>query len=84
MTETKKSEELTFEEAMKGLEGIVARLEEGDVPLEQAINYFQEGMALSKMCHEKLQHVEKQMDFILKDNGELAPFSVQEEDEGDK
>ncbi|MBO3650951.1 MULTISPECIES: exodeoxyribonuclease VII small subunit [Bacillus amyloliquefaciens group] len=84
MTETKKSEELTFEEAMKGLEGIVAKLEEGDVPLEQAINYFQKGMALSKMCHEKLQHVEKQMDFILKDNGELAPFSVQEEDEGDK
>ncbi|MEJ8549411.1 exodeoxyribonuclease VII small subunit [Bacillus velezensis] len=84
MTETKKSEELTFEEAMKGLEGIVAKLEEGDVPLEQAINYFQEGMVLSKMCHEKLQHVEKQMDFILKDNGELAPFSVQEEDEGDK
>lgn len=84
MTETKKSEELTFEEAMKGLEGIVAKLEEGDVPLEQAINYFQEGMSLSKMCHEKLQHVEKQMDFILKDNGELAPFSVQEEDEGDK
>ncbi len=48
MTETKKSEELTFEEAMKGLEGIVAKLEEGDVPLEQAINYFQEGMAFQK------------------------------------
>jgi exodeoxyribonuclease VII small subunit len=41
-------------------------------------------MALSKMCHEKLQNVEKQMDFILKEDGELAPFSVQEEDEGDK
>ncbi|KDE22366.1 exodeoxyribonuclease VII small subunit, partial [Bacillus subtilis] len=73
-----------FEEAMKGLESIVSKLEEGDVPLEQAINYFQEGMALSKMCHEKLQKVEKQMDFILKEDGELAPFSVQEEDEGDK
>lgn len=57
---------MTFEEAMKGLESIVSKLEEGDVPLEQAINYFQEGMALSKMCHEKLQKVEKQMDFILK------------------
>lgn len=76
---------MTFEEAMKGLESIVSKLEEGDVPLEQAINYFQEGMALSKMCHEKLQKVEKQMDFILKEDGELAPFSVvQEEDEGDK
>ncbi|MCM3353740.1 MULTISPECIES: exodeoxyribonuclease VII small subunit [Bacillus] len=84
MTDTKKNESMTFEEAMKGLESIVSKLEEGDVPLEQAINYFQEGMALSKMCHEKLQKVEKQMDFILKEDGELAPFSVQEEDEGDK
>ncbi|AUZ27033.1 exodeoxyribonuclease VII small subunit [Bacillus subtilis] len=84
MTDVKKNENMTFEEAMKGLEGIVSKLEEGDVPLEQAINYFQEGMALSKMCHEKLQKVEKQMDFILKEDGELAPFSVQEEDEGDK
>ncbi|MCY8824850.1 exodeoxyribonuclease VII small subunit [Bacillus atrophaeus] len=84
MTEKKKDENITFEEAMKGLEGIVAKLEEGDVPLEQAITYFQEGMALSKMCHEKLQKVEKQMDFILKEDGELAPFSVQEEEEGGK
>ncbi|MCY8136737.1 exodeoxyribonuclease VII small subunit [Bacillus inaquosorum] len=84
MTDVKKNEKMTFEEAMKGLESIVSKLEEGDVPLEQAINYFQEGMALSKMCHEKLQKVEKQMDFILKEDGELAPFSVQEEDEGDK
>ncbi|WIG45485.1 exodeoxyribonuclease VII small subunit [Bacillus halotolerans] len=84
MTDMKKNENMTFEEAMKGLESIVSKLEEGDVPLEQAINYFQEGMALSKMCHVKLQKVEKQMDFILKEDGELAPFSVQEEDEGDK
>lgn len=84
MTDVKKNENMTFEEAMKELESIVSKLEEGDVPLEQAINYFQEGMALSKMCHEKLQKVEKQMDFILKEDGELAPFSVQEEDEGDK
>ncbi|PSA99720.1 exodeoxyribonuclease VII small subunit [Bacillus halotolerans] len=84
MTDMKKNESMTFEEAMKGLESFVSKLEEGDVPLEQAINYFQEGMALSKMCHEKLQKVEKQMDFILKEDGELAPFSVQEEDEGDK
>ncbi|MFB6496662.1 exodeoxyribonuclease VII small subunit [Bacillus haynesii] len=77
-------EHLTFEEAMKGLEQIVSKLEEGDVPLEKAIDYFQEGMALSKMCHEKLQNVEKQMDYILRENGELAPFSVREEEKGDR
>ncbi|MED1739683.1 exodeoxyribonuclease VII small subunit [Bacillus swezeyi] len=79
----KNQEDLTFEEAMKGLEKIVSKLEEGDVPLEKAIDYFQEGMVLSKMCHEKLQNVEKQMDYILRENGELAPFSVREEEKGE-
>ncbi|MEI4790741.1 exodeoxyribonuclease VII small subunit [Bacillus sp. FJAT-53060] len=86
MTESnkQKEEQMTFEEAMKGLEEIVRKLEEGDVPLEQAIHYFKEGMTLSKLCHEKLQHVEKQMDFILKEDGELASFTVKEADASDK
>ncbi|MGG3798069.1 exodeoxyribonuclease VII small subunit [Metabacillus fastidiosus] len=73
-------EQLTFEEAMQNLENIVAKLEEGDVPLEKAIDYFQEGMKLSKLCHDKLQHVEKQMDFILREDGQIAPFELQEEE----
>jgi exodeoxyribonuclease VII small subunit len=71
---------VTFEEAMEQLEDIVGKLEEGDVPLEKAISYFQEGMKLSKLCHDKLQHVEKQMDQILKEDGKLEPFTIQEED----
>jgi exodeoxyribonuclease VII small subunit len=72
--------ELTFEEAMQKLEAIVEKLEEGNVPLEQAISFFQEGMRLSKICHDKLQHVEKQMEYILREDGQLAPFSMQEEE----
>jgi exodeoxyribonuclease VII small subunit len=72
--------ELTFEEAMQKLEEIVEKLEEGNVPLEQAISFFQEGMKLSKFCHDKLQHVEKQMEYILREDGQLAPFSIQEEE----
>ncbi|WLR43882.1 exodeoxyribonuclease VII small subunit [Bacillus carboniphilus] len=72
--------EISFEEAMKSLEEIVNKLEEGDVPLEKAIEYYQEGMGLSKICHEKLQHVEKQMDFILKENGEMTQFHLQEDE----
>lgn len=71
--------ELTFEEAMKQLEEIVEKLEEGNVPLEQAISFFQEGMRLSKWCHDKLQHAEKQMEYILREDGQLAPFSIEEE-----
>jgi exodeoxyribonuclease VII small subunit len=72
--------EFTFEEAMEKLEEIVEKLEEGNVPLEQAISFFQEGMRLSKLCHDKLQHVEKQMEYILREDGQLAPFSIQEEE----
>jgi exodeoxyribonuclease VII small subunit len=73
--------ELSFEEAMEKLEELVEKLEEGDVPLEKAISFFQEGMTLSKLCHDKLKNIEKKMDQILLDNGELQPFEIQE-DEG--
>ncbi|WP_337442968.1 exodeoxyribonuclease VII small subunit [Alkalibacillus haloalkaliphilus] len=52
---------LTFEQAMEKLEKIVEQLEQGDVPLEQAIQYYKEGMQLSKVCHEKLKNVENEM-----------------------
>ncbi|NSL50391.1 exodeoxyribonuclease VII small subunit [Calidifontibacillus erzurumensis] len=70
---------LSFEQAMKNLEEIVEKLEEGDVPLEQAIVYFQQGMNLSKICHDKLQHVEKQMEQILLEDGEIKPFILDED-----
>ncbi|KHF39536.1 exodeoxyribonuclease VII small subunit [Halalkalibacter okhensis] len=72
--------ELSFEEAMKELEQVVEQLEQGDVPLEKAISMFQEGMALSKQCHEKLEKVEKQMDQILHEDGELELLNFQEDE----
>jgi exodeoxyribonuclease VII small subunit len=71
---------MSFEEAMEQLEVIVDKLEEGDVPLEKAIAYFQDGMALSKFCHDKLKTIEKQMDQLLQDNGQLQPFQIEEEE----
>jgi exodeoxyribonuclease VII small subunit len=70
----------SFEEAMEKLEEIVTKLEEGDVPLEKAIQHFQEGMELSKFCHERLQQIEKQMELVLREDGQLEPFAVQEEE----
>ncbi|UCZ54612.1 exodeoxyribonuclease VII small subunit [Bacillus shivajii] len=69
-------EELTFEEAMEKLESVVGKLEEGDVPLEEAISMFQEGMKLSQYCHERLQNVEKQMTQVLDQDGEVSTFEV--------
>ncbi|MCD5323512.1 MULTISPECIES: exodeoxyribonuclease VII small subunit [Pontibacillus] len=78
--EQAQQEELSFEEAMKQLEQIVEKLEEGDVPLEKAITYYQDGMKLSKVCNDKLNNVEKQMQQIMNDQGEFESFSVEEEE----
>ena len=56
-----KEKELSFESAMEQLEQIVEMLEEGDVPLEEAINIYKRGMDLSKICHEKLQSAQEQL-----------------------
>ena len=51
--------EKKFEEAMSELEQIVQQLERGDVPLDEAIAKFQEGMALSQYCNEILTKAEE-------------------------
>lgn len=71
---------VSFEEAMEQLEKIVAKLEEGDVPLEKAITYYQEGMKLSKVCNDKLKNVQEKMTQIVNEQGELETFEVREEE----
>ena len=71
---------LTFEAAMAKLEQIVEKLEEGDVPLEEAITFYKEGMELSKLCHDKLKTVEEQLTQIITEDGRTERFSISEED----
>lgn len=70
----------SFEEAMEELERIVEKLEEGDVPLEEAINTYKKGMELSKFCHDKLKKVEAQLAEIVVENGDKQPFTISEEE----
>lgn len=64
----------TFAEAMAELEIIVQKLEQGEVPLEEAIDLYKKGMELSQYCHEKLQNAEQQLISIVNENGEKQPF----------
>ncbi|WP_174734183.1 exodeoxyribonuclease VII small subunit [Mesobacillus harenae] len=75
-----KEKKLTFEEAMEKLEGIVEQLEEGDIPLEEAISFYKEGMELSKLCHDKLKNVEEQLAQIVTEGGQTEGFSITEEE----
>ncbi|MBR2567950.1 MAG: exodeoxyribonuclease VII small subunit [Paenibacillus sp.] len=78
-------QQLSFEAAMERLEQIVEQLENGDVPLEQAIELFQEGMLLSKSCNTKLSQVERKIEMLTEENGEWiqAPFQVEAGDQGE-
>lgn len=67
--------EYTFAQAMTELEEIVRKLEQGDVPLEEAIDLYKKGMELSKYCHKKLQSAEEQLISIVNENGEKQPFA---------
>lgn len=63
------SKKAKFEDNLKELESIVARLENGDVPLEEAIAEFQKGMLLSKELQKTLTAAEKTLVKVMQDDG---------------
>ncbi len=77
----KKLEDMTYEEAVKRLEEIVSRLEDGEIPLEESLNAFQEGIALSRYCREKLAEIEYRVEYLLKNGEQEAGGSVPEQEE---
>ena len=63
-------EALSFEAALKELEGIVARLEQGQVDLEDSIALYERGQALKVHCESKLKAAESRLDKIVLGDGE--------------
>jgi exodeoxyribonuclease VII small subunit len=57
----------TFEETLRRLEKIVATLEEGDVPLEEAMRLYEEGIAAAKACARRLSQAELALKRLTKD-----------------
>ncbi|MGA2318460.1 MAG: exodeoxyribonuclease VII small subunit [Thermodesulfobacteriota bacterium] len=55
-----------FEDALNKLEKIVSKLEEGDIPLEESLKLFEEGIRLSRFCNQKLDEAEKKVEILLK------------------
>lgn len=72
---------LKFEEAMQQLEEIVTNLERGDVPLEEALEQFQKGVGLSKICKETLQNAEETLTKMVDEKSNEAPFENPSENE---
>ena len=63
--ETEKREEMSFETALARLEVIVKSLESGNVPLDQSLSLFEEGVSLVKFCNEKLDNAEQKVRLLM-------------------
>ena len=74
----KEEKELTFEESLEKLEEIVKKLETGEVPLDDAINEFNQAMLLVKSCDEKLKSAEEAITKIVNPDGSLNDFKIEE------
>lgn len=66
--------ELTFEKALEELEALVARMEDGRLPLEESLAAYQRGTELIKFCEGKLSAAQARI-AILDGNGELRDFN---------
>jgi exodeoxyribonuclease VII small subunit len=56
----------TFEDSLKKLETIVGQLERGDLPLEDSVKIFEEGMQLSSECKKQLEEAEGKVEILIK------------------
>ncbi len=77
--------DLTFEQALRRLEEIVEALETEDLDLDKSLQFFEEGVSLSRHCNQQLQAAEKRIDVLLtKADGTLAaePFTLPDEASG--
>jgi exodeoxyribonuclease VII small subunit len=76
--------EKKFEEAMKRLEEIVQSLDSGDLPLEDSLKMFEEGMKLVDFCNKKLEEAERKVSLLIKeDKGQLREQRFEPDEKGE-
>ncbi|HYM27219.1 MAG TPA: exodeoxyribonuclease VII small subunit [Steroidobacteraceae bacterium] len=67
-----------FEEALAELEGLVERLERGDLPLDEALKVFERGVALTRHCQSSLQAAQQKVEILLRKGGETQAVPFEE------
>lgn len=78
---TRKGKTPDFEQSLAELEATVERLEQGDLPLEEALKQFERGIGLARSCEEALKRAEQKVEILLKKTPEAAPESFEPVDE---
>ncbi len=64
-------EKPSFEEALKKLEEIVTSLETGQLPLDESLKMFEEGIRLSRVCNKKLVETKQKVEKLVEKNGDI-------------
>jgi exodeoxyribonuclease VII small subunit len=81
MSEKQEQDPVSFEAALKELEGIVKQLETGEAKLEESLQLFERGIRLSRFCSQKLEEAEKKIEMLVKDSrGEYTAVPFEPED----
>ena len=70
---TRKAKSPDFEQALSDLEGVVERLEHGDLPLEEALKQFERGIELARSCQVSLKHAEQKVEILLQKSPDAEP-----------
>jgi exodeoxyribonuclease VII small subunit len=75
-----KGKEPSFEETLKQLETVVAKLESGETKLEESIRLFEEGMRLSAICQKRLDEADRKIEVLLRKPGGVTQETEDEND----
>ncbi|MET4160801.1 exodeoxyribonuclease VII small subunit [Marinobacterium sp. MBR-111] len=68
---TRKADKPDFEHALSELESLVVRLEQGDLPIEEALASFEQGVRLTRECQTILQQAEQKVQLLTEQDGEI-------------
>ena len=71
----------TFETQLGALEKVVRDLERGDLPLEESLKLFEEGVRLSRECQERLNQAERRIEVLLRDSEGRPVLSAFDEED---
>ncbi len=75
---SKEKKDVKFEDKINELEKIINELETGDIDLDSSIDKYTKAMKLVQECDEKLKSIEEQVNKIVKEDGSIEDFSVEE------
>ena len=79
----KKQADFNFEKALQELEGLVEKMETGNLSLEESLKYFERGVSLTRNCQKALAEAEQKVQILLTRNGkeQLQDFSADDSPE---